>query len=183
MNEKERKVIHRWVEMIMDSSTLEEKKRVRFREKADDWFCKNFTVNIRKNPHYIQQLLSDAILEENVDDVEVLFLLAECFGLEGYIVDLIAPLLIQPWHSFHDSFARVVSFNANPKFTDLLFRGAVYTCDNLEYQEDYKEFNRKCMFGLLKIGTQEALDKLYQLTLHEDKVISDIATYVLKSNI
>ena len=108
--------------------------------------------------------------------------LFEHFELTCYIDEIIAPLLIQPWHHFHDTIARILEYDKNEKTIDFLFKGATYTCDNLDYESDYCGFNRKCIYALLKIGTKQAIDNIKQITCYKNKIISEIAQHIVKKH-
>ena len=120
-------------------------------------------------------MLTASIKCQNDYELDLLLMLVEHFQVVSFFALILAPLLIQPWHNFHDRIARLLMNEKNPDIVSFLFRGATYYCKNLDYQSDYKEFNRKCMYGLRNIGTIEAVSCLNELCKHEDKSNSALA--------
>lgn len=173
MNNNERK----WIcwRLIDNWERYEGQEPVHVKKRLDNKFCKKFTVNPIENPQYVVDLLVIAISEQNEDDLDLLLSLFEHFEITSYIDEIIAPLLISPWHHFHDRIAGILEFDKNEKTLDLLFKGATYTCDNLDYESDYCGFNRKCIYALLKIGTDKAIQCIKELTDCENEIIANIA--------
>lgn len=158
MNKKERdliiwRVIDCW-EKYKGHESDEIKKQL------NNKFCNAFTVNPLIEPDYIVKLLVQSIKEKNEGDLELLLQISQCLDITVCIDEVIAPLLIEPWHHFHDNIASILESDANEKTIKYLYLGASYCCDNLDYQSDYCEFNRKCLYALSTIGTKEALDAL-----------------------
>ena len=146
------------------------------KEKNDRDFCNAFfnqsSIDLKK----VEHLLTESIRGRNDSELDLLLMLLEHFQIVPHFVLTLAPLLIQPWHHWHDRIARLLMNDKNPGITLFLYQGATYYCENLEYQSDYNEFNRKCMYGLFNIGTTEAKSCLKKLCQNENKNISTIAS-------
>lgn len=178
MNNNERKWI-KW--RFIDKWARYEGQEPAFVKKwLDKKFFKKFTVNPTKNPQYVIDLLIIAISEQNEDDLDLLLCLFEHFEITSYIDEIIAPLLILPWHHFHDRIAGILEIDKNEKTLGFLFKGATYTCDNLDYESDYCGFNRKCIYALLKIGSDKAIQCIKELTYCENEIVADIAQSIVK---
>ena len=145
----------------------------------DKKFRKKFTVDPLTEPRYIVSLIENAICEKNDEDLELLISLCEHFEITKHIDEIIAPLLIQPWHHQHDRIALILEFDQNEATAELLFAGATYTCEKLDYQSDYCEFNRKCIYALSKIGTEKALNYIKALTSCDNRIVAEEAEKIL----
>lgn len=177
MNNQERNLIY-W-RLIDNWDKYEGLEPVYIKKSLDRKFCKKFTVNPIESPSYIVQLLITSISEKNESDLELLIGLSEHFEITRYIDEVIAPLIIQPWHHFHDRIASILEFDKNEKTVKYLYRGALYSCDNLEYESDYFGFNRKCLYALAKIGTREAIDYIKKVSICDNPVVSTYAKHIL----
>ncbi len=79
-------------------------------------------------------MLNDSILNKNENDLDLLLMLLEHFNIIKRFNLLLAELLIQLWHHFHDRIAGVLEFNASEglikftnTFTMLLERGLTFS--------------------------------------------------------
>ena len=171
MNQKERKLIYsRLINQYHDGE-----EPLKIKKLLDNKFRKKFTVDPLKEPSYIVHLTELAISEKNDEDLDLLISLCEHFEITKHIDEVIAPLLIQPWHNQHDRIALILEFDQNEATIDWLFLGATYTCDNLDYQSDYCEFNRKCLYALSKIGTEKALNYIKEVSACSNTIIAEHA--------
>ena len=178
MNDNERKLIkNRLLKHYKWEFGLEPDK---IKEKLDKKFCNKFTVDPIAQPDYIVKLLQDSISEKNEEDLDLLLSLSEHFGITKCVDEVIAPLLIQPWHHFHDTIARILEFDKNEKTMHYLFLGATYFCENLDYQSDYCQFNSKCLHGLLKIGTEEAIELIKKVAKDDNQIVANTALDLIK---
>ncbi len=178
MTENERKMIDNRLYGTFEKYNGMEPQQIK--KDLDDKFCKEFTVNPIENHEYLIELLKQAIEEKDKYDIESIVALIAHFGYYAEILDLIGPLLTEPWHHMHDSIAMGLEFEANPKTINYLYQGAQYRCENLEYESDYCEFNRKCIWGLWKIGTEDAIEKIRSLSSFPNEVIKNHALAMLK---
>ena len=78
---------------------------------------------------------------------------------------------VQPWHHLHDRIAGILEFNASENIIEYLYKGALYSCDNLEYESDYCEFNRKCLYALAKIGTKESINYIKEVLKNGNDIV------------
>lgn len=145
------------------------------KEKNDREFCEAFFNQNNIDIKTIENLLTESIQSQNNFELDLLLMLLEHFEIVSHFVPIFAPQLIQPWHTFHDRIARLLMEEKKPETTRLLYQGATYCCENLDYQSDYNEFNKKCIHGLYNIGTTEAKNCLEELCKNENKNISAAA--------
>lgn len=150
--------------------------------KRDEKFCADFfgkpEIDIKK----IRFLFNEAVANNNELELDLMLMLIEHFDVSTKLDDIIAPLLIQPWHHFHDRIASILANSRNENIIELLYLGALYQCDNLNYESDYREFGRKCIYALLNIGTYEAIEKIKSIYNNQDKTISKHAKKILLDN-
>ena len=92
---------------------------------------------------------------------------------------IIAELLIQPWHHFHDRIAGILEFHPSEDIVEYMHKGALYTCDNLEYESDYCGFNRKCLYTLAHIGTNQSINYIKEVSQCNNTVIANHAKEIL----
>ena len=142
-------------------------------------FCLNFFGSVTADVQGVDLLVNDSIISQNESELELLIMLIDHFNITKYFGKTIAPLVIESWHHLHDRIARILMFDKNPETTDYLYKGATYHCDNLEYQSDYCEFNRKCMYGLYNINTEYSILLLKSL-VDSNEIIANIAKNILK---
>ena len=55
-----------------------------------------------------------------------------------------------------------------------------YSCENLEYESDYCEFNRKCLYALAEIGTNESINCIKDVLKNGNDIVSNYAKNILK---
>ncbi len=87
--------------------------------------------------------------------------------------------MIQPWHHFHDRLAGILEFNTSEKIIEYLYKGTLYSCDNLAYESDYHGFNRKCLYSLAKIGTNESINYIKEVAKNNNIIIANYAKNIL----
>ena len=178
MNEKERKLLD-W-RLVTCALKYRAGEPDDIRIKLDNQFLAEFTVNVLERPDYLVQLAEDAIHDQNEYDLDLVITLAEHFEITRYIDEVLASLLIQPWHHFHDNIARILEFDHNEKTAEYLLQGATYTCDHLDYESDYCEFSRKCLYALLKIGTPKTLQYIRDVACCDHPIIANHAKTLIK---
>ena len=61
-----------------------------------------------------------------------------------------------------------------------IYNTALYCCDNLEYESDYCGFNRKCLYALAKIGTNESINYIKEVIKNGNDIVSNYAKNILK---
>lgn len=150
------------------------------RKKNDVNFCKSFFNKIMVDEDLVKTLLNESILNENEQELDLILMLLEHFNIINYFNVMLAKLLIQPWHHLHDRIAGILEFNASENIIEYLYKGALYSCDNLEYESDYCEFNRKCLYALAKIGTNESVNHIKEVLKNGNDIVSNYAMNILK---
>lgn len=144
-------------------------------------FCKDFFGKEYVDGIIVYNLLRECIEEKNEEDLDFLIMLIEHFKVVKDYRFILAELLTQPWHHFHDNIARILEFNVSEDLSEYLYKGALYSCENLEYQSDYKEFNRKCIYALAKIGTKKSNQYIKQISNCGDEIIANIANKIMEN--
>ena len=142
-------------------------------------FCKLFFNKNVVDENLITTLLNESISNKNESELDLLLMLLEHFDIIKQFSLKIAELLIQPWHHFHDRIAGILEFNANEDIVEYLYKGSLYSCENLEYESDYCGFNRKCLYALAKIGTNESINYIKEVSKSGNTVVSKYANDIL----
>ena len=142
-------------------------------------FFKIFFGKEEMDKTLIKELLVDSIKNKNESELDLLLMFLEHFNVVRDFDLIVAELLIQPWHHFHDRIASILEFSPSEEIVDYLYKGALYSCNNLEYESDYCEFNRKCLYALSKIGTKEAINYLIEVAHCDNVIVSKYAKDIL----
>lgn len=148
------------------------------KKKNDKTFCNEFFNQNTVDLKVVEEILTESINNHNDYELDLLLMLLEHFQITSHFILNIAPLLIQSWHHWHDRIARLLMSEKSIEAIPFLYQGATYCCENLDYQSDYNEFNRKCIYALRNIATTEALACLQKLCKHKNENISTIAKEV-----
>ncbi len=112
------------------------------------------------------ELLRDAFARRDPDDVESALTLAFHFeALTSDDVPLLCDLLLAPWHTRHEDVAIALEDLRDPRSVAAFYQAALNasTYRYLEYDEG-QALARKCTWGLAKVATPEARDKLEALS-------------------
>ena len=147
--------------------------------KNDCNFCKEFFGHDAVNHVYVMELLNDSIDTKNELELDLLLMLLSHFHCVNHYCVTLAHLLIQPWHHLHDRIAGMLEGVSDERVIDFLYQGSMYRCDNLEYESDYCEFNRKCLFALAKIGTQDAIKSIKNVSDIDNLIIANHALEII----
>lgn len=149
--------------------------------KYDKIFCLHFFKQPIPDLELIKRLLSEAINNKNEFELDLLLMLVEHFNItEQYDLE-IAPLLTQSWHHLHDRIARILEYDHNEQTAEYLFKGSTYRCENLDYESNYCEFNRKCLYALLKIGTPKSLSYIKEIANCKNQIIANYAKAIINT--
>ncbi len=152
----------------------------RVKEKNDYNFCKALFGHKEVSYAYVMELLNDSISTQNELELDLLLMLLSHFHCVNRYSITLAHLLIQPWHHLHDRIAGMLEFEYDERIIEFLHQGSMYRCDNLEYESDYCEFNRKCLFALANIGTPDAICYLKAASGCENSIIASHALKIIK---
>jgi len=152
------------------------------RKNNDINFCKSFFNNTMVDEELVKKLLNELIFNENEQELDLMLMLLEHFNIINQFNETLAKLLIQPWHHLHDRIAGILEFNASENISEYLYKGALYSCDNLEYESDYCGFNRKCLYALAKIGTNKSINYIKEVAKEGNTIVSNYANSILKEN-
>jgi hypothetical protein len=148
--------------------------------KKDLNFCLEFFESDKVDKSIVETLLAETILNKNEKELDLLVMLLEHLEITNNFDLILAELLIQPWHHLHDSIARILENDKNEKTIEHLYLGCLYSCDNLDYQSDYCEFNRKCLYALAKIGTKESINYIKDVSKNGNDIVCNYAKSILK---
>ncbi len=152
----------------------------RIKAENDCNFCKALFGHKEVNYAYVMDLLNGSISTKNELELDLILMLLSHFHCVSHYCVILAPLLIQPWHHLHDRIASMLEYDADERIIEILRQAAVYRCGNLEYESDYCEFNRKCLFALAKIGTQDAIKSIKDVSDVDNPIIANHALKIMK---
>ena len=176
MNEKQLKLLSQ--RLIHDIVNCNESENLKI--KRNKIFCMRFFGKETPDIGCIRNLMIEAVDSQNELEFDLILMLIEHFEITKNFDLFIAPLLVLPWHHMHDRIARILEFDACEDTVEYLAKGAIYRCDNLEYESEYCEFNRKCLYALMKIGTPEAIESVKFVSKCTNQIIADHAKRMLQ---
>lgn len=168
--------------LLLNEDVCDYDRNALLKAKQDADFCDEFFGQPNVDTRKIEVLLKESILHKNEAELDLLLMLIEYFNITLLFDDTIAPLLIQPWHHFHDRISSILVNDANENTIEFLYSGALYQCDNLDYESDYRECSRKCIFALLNIGTPDAINKIQIISNSQDNIVAQHAKKILFDN-
>ena len=126
-------------------------------------------------PKYVINLLEDAYLEENGEDVEDSLFIGFTFDIfTEKFVNILCKLIEANWHTQHEDIARILKDLKSPDSIDSLYQAAIANHDYLSYS-DASPLAVKCIWALFAIGTEEAKEKLKLLAHSHDEVTRRVA--------
>lgn len=175
------------LDLLMNRLIIEPQKHrgiepISIKENKDIKFCNEFFMKTGVDHGVVELLLKDAINAKNNLELDLILMLLAHFNITKDYDLILSSLLIQPWHSCHDRIASILEFDKNEETIEFLYLGALYRCDNLEYESDYYEFNRKCLYALKKIGTEQAINYIKKVANCDIKIVSNYAQRILKND-
>lgn len=145
-------------------------------------FINSFTNNNKDLNTYIINLLEEAIIYKDADNIEDLLLVAFELNLfDTSWTSLLCHLLELKWHFQHENIARVLQMLKEPKSIDCLYKTALDKFDYLAYNNS-TALAIKCIWALGDINTKEAREKLKLLEQNNSPVIRENATKQLNRN-
>lgn len=93
------------------------------------------------------------------------------------VARLLCDVLMEDWHRVREDVAFTLEQIASPQTVDCLFRGAQLTPTEVD---EWNQLARKCIKGLARIGTPEALSKLESLSMNSDPRVCEYALKELR---
>lgn len=123
-------------------------------------------------PGFIEQALRDALLSQDAPTLSRV--LSYCWHfklLTPSCAQLLAALLLQPWHQEHEDLAHVLQGFRVPATADTLAQVALIKHDYLKYNNS-NALARKCIWALADIGTPEARSHLEHLAYNSDRYVA-----------
>ena len=137
-------------------------------------FLSSFGHDFRADPRRAVELLEKARQERSPVDVELSLILLYRFGGLPDALHLLNQLLVEGWHNRHEDIAFALEGLRDPSSVEPLYQAALSRHEYLDFDEGYA-LARKCTWGLYKIGTLEAFERLRDLSWVENPVIAAYA--------
>ncbi len=94
-------------------------------------------------------------------------------------VDIFNLLIIEDWHCQHENIVYFLEMIADSRSVPYLFDAVFKNFPYLNWDSN-KSFERKCIWALYKIHTDDAKDKLEYLSTLENDLIADFALHQLE---
>lgn len=146
---------------------------------TDEEFCQTFFKSDMVDNDFVAMLLKEAIENKDATELDLILMLIEHFTAEQQHQLEMAKLLLSSWHSMHDRIAGLLNNQPSDEIVYYLYRGATFRCDNLDYESDYCEFNRKCLYALAKNGSGKSKEYIKLVSQLENKIIANHALKIM----
>ena len=130
-------------------------------------FLRKYTVDPRKDPEHICDLLKSALKNPDAKEAEAANLLGWKFGFPRSCLVPLNTLLTEDWHEVHEDLAMALGDLRDPSSIDPLCRAALMDLDYLAYDQACA-LAAKCCYALGAINTEEAIEKLRALAQSEN---------------
>ena len=128
-----------------------------------------YQKDIIKQVHFARDHQDELLLE-------LLVLVAWKDGVNNEYSDIFCKLLNEDWHYSRENIALMLKDIKDESTVKCLYSGAL----NIPEFDDFRSLAKKCIWALAAINTEEAKQKLYLLSRHEDPIISEVALQQLK---
>lgn len=172
MTEREIKLIE---SRILTAITTKADPYVELDDNKDIALCIELFDSHEPDIEKIKKWFTEEISNKNAENIELLLLFLSHYGIQKHFIDILARLLIEDWHTCHEDIAFYLEQAKDPSTVKYLYDAATIDFDYLDYQSDYRELSRKCMYALYCIGNEEAIGYIKSLSEHENKRIADLA--------
>lgn len=124
-------------------------------------------------------LLADVIEQKNVEDLQCLLIVGHVFGFSTEHVDLLTELVSTTWHVSHEDVVSALNKIGGAVVVDALFRSTQWIPEYLNY-DDSRALAVKAIWGLGKIDSIEATEKLVILSHDQEEILRDSASEQLR---
>lgn len=124
----------------------------------------------------IQDALEKAIRDRDEVDVADLLLVAGADGLDASYKQVLGTLLKSDFHREHEEVVTALEEVGDPESVEVLYETALRIPD----WDDFRSLARKCILALKAIGTEEAMQRLRDLSECDDAIIREFAEEILE---
>jgi tetratricopeptide (TPR) repeat protein len=104
---------------------------------SQEEFLARYPVNPRKDSGYVMRILNETFHNRNKDDVECAMILGFKFGFTSESVDVLCRLILEDWHTQHESMASLLQRIKDPRAVDCLFKTATTRFPKNEFRASY----------------------------------------------
>lgn len=167
MNETEEKMI---LDLSLDNISKEE-------------FIDNYPVNLIEKPSYFVQVLENALINRNSDDVELALMVAGYIDSIDMYLPVLRKLLLEDWHNQHEIIVDILAGVKDPE--DAKCFRHVLNC-TYGHDDDIEDFIVplwiKCIWALGKINTSEAMEYLSAFKNSEYESVKEAVLTQFKKN-
>jgi hypothetical protein len=119
----------------------------------------------------ILEALGKAIRDRDEVDVVDLLLVATEDGLDASYAEILGTLLKADFHREHEGVVTALEEVGDPETVEVLYETALRIPD----WDDFRSLAKKCILALKAIGTEEAMQRLRDLSGCEDAILRESA--------
>lgn len=145
-------------------------------------FLTDLGINVNDLNSIISDMLKTAFENQDRDMMEdaVYFLCVyeEFIDLNDH-VDILNKIICADWHISHETIALLLEEAESPGSVEPLYKNVFAEYDYLAWDTNYA-LAVKCIYGLGKIATKSAIEKLECLSKENNEIIKENAIYQLK---
>lgn len=164
MNEVEKQMI---LDLSLDEISQEE-------------FYDKYPVKLLDNQSYFVNILEEALLKKNSEDVEFVLMIAGYIDSIKVYLPVLRKLILENWHNQHEIIVDILSGVLDKSDAKYFYHVLKSEYDYIEDVEDFLvPIWIKCLWALYKIGSEKAFDYLKQFQDSEYEDIKNTATELL----
>ena len=125
-----------------------------------------YAFNLHSNKNYFVEVLQQALKSDSPEEVDyaiTLMTLDSDFNNSEKYVSILCELLREKWHYRHQDIVALLQGIKSQKSADCIYKVALQKFEYLSYDSTYS-LPRACIHALAAIGSNEAIDKLVDLS-------------------
>lgn len=136
-----------------------------------------------KNPElYVKGLFEEIIEYKDYKCLETALYILWDLEKDQEFIDILHCLLLEDWHTQYENIIHDLQYKANPLSVPYIKKSMMKKYNFLEsYGTGTRQFINQCGHTLVDIGTQEAIDVIYELANSQDPVLRDEMLYRIDS--
>lgn len=128
--------------------------------------CKGRNADRLENLIYVLFLIEDKTIGDDISELE-------------RFVKILNELVVSDWHTQHENIVLLLQKISNVDSLDYLYNAIKLKPQYLSWDENYA-FEVKCVRAIYQIGKENAIKYLEELSINENKVISEVAQRQIK---
>jgi len=132
-------------------------------------FWKNYSVVVDDVHRHVIELIEEAANKKDADRLECAMIFGATFGFPQDVDTVLCDLILEDWHRQHEDIVfDCLRHHNSPRVVDYLYRASKMRLPYLAYNES-GSLGSKAVYALVKIGTEEALEKVREIAATDNR--------------